>query len=136
MFWSKRDMGRHGEELAVAFLKRNGYKIVARNLAASGGEIDIVAVEKETDTLCFVEVKYRTEAEHALPVEAVTRGKKARILRAAKAYLKAHRAFGARFRFDIVSVLERQSAPPEIELYRNSFVPSRSGWTGGCPDRL
>ncbi len=135
MFWWKRDKGARGEELAVTFLKRNGYKVVTRNFASSGGEIDIIALEKATATLCFVEVKYRTEDEHALPVEAVTRGKNARLLRAAKAYLKARRAFGMSFRFDIVSVVEKEEGAPEIELYRNSFIPSRSGWTGGSPDR-
>ncbi|MDQ7780147.1 MAG: YraN family protein, partial [Planctomycetota bacterium] len=75
MFWTRKEKGARGEELAAGFLKRNGYKVIERNYTVDGGEIDIIAVEKDSDTICFVEVKYRSSDEHGLPVEAVNRTK-------------------------------------------------------------
>ena len=51
--------GKYGEELAAEFLIKSGYKIIDKNYKFSRyGEIDIIALEK--DTLCFIEVKTRT----------------------------------------------------------------------------
>ncbi|WP_448384806.1 YraN family protein, partial [Fervidobacterium sp.] len=49
---------KEAEELAVQFLKRNGYKIVERNYRTPFGEIDIIA--KLGKTYMFVEVKSGT----------------------------------------------------------------------------
>ncbi len=106
--------------------------MIEQNYAVDGGEIDIIAIEKDSDTVCFVEVKYRSSDERGLPIEAVNRTKRKRIAHAARAYLKAKRALGAPYRFDVVSVLETDGSAPEVELYRNAFVPSRSGWSGGA----
>lgn len=49
--------GRKGEDAAAAYLKKKKYKILNRNYAAVGGEIDIIARDKSF--IVFVEVKYR-----------------------------------------------------------------------------
>ena len=41
-------LGRRGERAAEKYLKRNGYRIVARNFRAAGAEIDLVAIEGKT----------------------------------------------------------------------------------------
>jgi len=47
MINSKQKLGKLGEEFAVKFLKKNGYKILDRNFKASRfGEIDIVAITR------------------------------------------------------------------------------------------
>ncbi len=51
-------LGQRGETAAVEFLRKKGYKILMRNFRASGGEIDIVALDG--DTVAFVEVKTRS----------------------------------------------------------------------------
>lgn len=53
----KRRIGDIGENLACKFLKKEGLKIVERNYLKKWGEIDIVAKEKKTNKLHFVEVK-------------------------------------------------------------------------------
>ncbi len=54
---SQLPLGRRGERAAEKYLRRNGYRIVARNFRAAGAEIDLVAMDGET--LVFVEVKTR-----------------------------------------------------------------------------
>ena len=47
--------GREFEEEAVSYLKKLGYRILARNYRTRFGELDIVALKRKT--LVFVEVK-------------------------------------------------------------------------------
>lgn len=53
---AKRHTGDVGEDRACDYLKKHGYKIVARNEWKPWGEIDIIARAKD-GTLVFVEVK-------------------------------------------------------------------------------
>jgi putative endonuclease len=53
--YSRKDIGNRGETLASDWLRRQGYSIVARNLARKTGELDIVA--KKQGVLIAVEVK-------------------------------------------------------------------------------
>ena len=63
------EQGRRGEDLAVAFLLEQGYRILQRNWREKTGEIDIIA---ETDEfIVFVEVKTRTTALFGNPEDFV-----------------------------------------------------------------
>ena len=46
--------GQAAEDKACAFLKKQGFKIVARNWHCTFGEIDIIATKKQL--LAFIEV--------------------------------------------------------------------------------
>ena len=86
------EIGKKGEKLAANFLKRNGYKILERNLHQSHNEIDIIASNKEY--IVFVEVKTRTANKdlflpYGSPATAVTKEKQKRTVRAATNYLLA-----------------------------------------------
>lgn len=59
----QQEIGEWGEQKAVEFLERRGYKIVDRNIQIKKGEIDIIAWHEKKHhgkTLCFIEVKTRT----------------------------------------------------------------------------
>jgi len=60
--------GNIGEEKAVKYLKRKGYKILETNALYKWGEIDIVAKEKN-GTLVFVEVKTLDKRGHKFNVQ-------------------------------------------------------------------
>ncbi|MCX5711170.1 MAG: YraN family protein [Candidatus Omnitrophica bacterium] len=111
-------LGRSGEELAEVFLKKSGYKILARNYKTKLGEVDIIAREK--DCICFIEVKARNTADFGLPKEAVCARKQRQISKAALVYLKDNKLLDKSARFDVVSVLLDGSSP-KIELIRNAF---------------
>jgi len=111
-------LGRRGERAAEKHLRRNGYRIVARNFRAAGAEIDLVAMDG--DTLVFVEVKTRRSRTAGAPEEAVDERKQKRMRRAAEAFAKRYRADETEMRFDIVAV-DASGKRLEIELLRNAF---------------
>lgn len=95
--------GRAGEDGAARFLEERGLEVVARNVRAGGGEIDIVASDGRA--VVFVEVKWRRDASRGVPAEAVTPAKRRRLLSAARAWLAANPAHSSRdVRFDVVAI--------------------------------
>jgi len=111
-------LGRRGERAAEKYLRRNGYRIVARNYRAAGAEIDIVAMDG--DTLVFVEVKTRRSRDAGAPEEAVDERKQKQIRRAAEIFATRFRAEEVTMRFDIIAV-DASGERLEIELLRNAF---------------
>ncbi len=112
-------VGRAGEEAAVAFLKKKGYRILERNVRSRSGEIDIVA--RHGGTVCFLEVRTRRGvATHALPLESVDARKQRRLAGLAMAYLKRRGWWARRARFDVVSVLMDEGRP-RIAVVQNAF---------------
>ena len=111
-------LGRRGERAAEKYLKRNGYRIVARNFRAAGAEIDLVAMDGET--LVFVEVKTRRSRDAGAPEEAVDERKQSRMRRAAEAFSVRYRVGEKELRFDIVAV-DAAGKRMGIELLRNAF---------------
>ena len=112
--------GTLGEKLARRFLRKNGYKIIYRNFRGnSGGEIDIVARDK--DTLVFVEVKTRSTEEFGRPLSAIDQQKRNRIARGGLAWLRMLDNPDVLFRFDVVEVLVGGDSQPRLELIKNAF---------------
>lgn len=90
-----KDIGKIGENAATKFLKKNGYKILDRNVHQSHNELDIIALNKRVGVLTFVEVKSRCVnddlySKFGTPSSAVTYSKKQRTLAAAAAYLSSN----------------------------------------------
>ena len=72
-------IGKKYENMAIHYLKKQKYKILARNFSCPAGEIDIVAYDKVNDYIVFVEVKYRATKLFGRPLEAVTTEKQRKI---------------------------------------------------------
>ncbi len=115
--WRQR-LGRRGERMAARYLRRHGYRIVARNYRAEGGEIDLVAMEGET--LVFVEVKLRRSLVAGAPEEAVDERKQEHLQRAAASFAARMRAQRHPMRFDIVAI-STAAGRPQIELFKDAF---------------
>ena len=114
------ETGKAGEKLALKALKRAGYRVLATNFRARGGEIDIVA--EHNGTIAFVEVKTRSSDAFAPPVLAVNRSKREKLARTAWYFLKCNSATDKDCRFDVVSiVIGHQSRRPKIEIIPNAF---------------
>lgn len=112
--------GQRGEVAAAKFLRRLGYRIVARGERSRLGELDLVAVDGRT--VVFVEVKTRDSVAHGRPEEAVDNEKQRRVTRAALGYLKRHGLLEQPARFDVVSVVwPSNSKQPTIEHFRDAF---------------
>lgn len=78
--------GRAGEKAAREHLMLTGYKILATNYIAGGGELDIVALKK--GVLVFAEVKTRSGDSFGTPAEAVGEKKIACLRSAAAAFIR------------------------------------------------
>ena len=112
-----RRLGIEGEEAAVRFLKKKGYRIISRNYKSPAGEMDIIA--EDGDTLVFVEVKTRTDDSFGHPFEAVTHRKQEKLRKVALSYLK-HSRREAPSRFDVLSI-EMNGAKHTIEHIKDAF---------------
>jgi putative endonuclease len=127
---TSRDVGEIGEHLAARYLLKNGFRIVVANFkvpvgrnrydALITGEIDLIALEKET--LCFIEVKTRSSDDFASPLSAINLRKQRQIIRTAKVYREIFHLTGINFRYDALSIILRENTRPEIELFRNFWT--------------
>lgn len=112
--------GKHGEDLAAAYLQKNGYRILERNHRNKLGEMDIIA--EEQGTICFVEVKTRAGAKSGLPFESIPFWKQQKLAKTALWYLTANGLLEKSARFDVVSVLENPaSGLTEIQVLKDAF---------------
>ena len=75
--FSAKKFGAAGEDIAAAYLKKHGWRVVARNYAENGGEIDIIGYKR--GKLTFFEVKTRSNETFGRPADAVGAEKTARI---------------------------------------------------------
>lgn len=113
-------LGRWGEDIAVRHLEAAGYEVLARNWRCREGELDIVA--RGGGALVFVEVKTRSGTGFGEPAEAVTRLKARRLRLLAARWLTSCRPPGQHdLRFDVISVLRRQGAVPEVLHLQAAF---------------
>jgi len=111
-------LGQSGEEAAVSFIKRNGYRIITKNYKSKLGEIDIIARDK--GTICFIEVKSRKTDRYGLPQEAVSMDKQRHISRAALLFLKEKNLLNKKARFDVISIIYNEGIP-KLGLIKNAF---------------
>jgi putative endonuclease len=106
----RMELGRLGEDRAVALYQDWGYELVARNDNYHRlGELDFVA--RREGVLAFVEVRTRATDSGGHPLESVTAQKRAKIIRAAVLFWDqlpdARRAGIDELRFDVVGVVQR-----------------------------
>lgn len=111
-------LGKHGEELACAELRRLGYEILERRYRTRFGEIDIVA--RQDGVVVFVEVKARGGPGFGSGAAAVTAWKQRRVARMAQDFVVRHRLHGHPCRFDVVAV-EVGRDGPRVDVFRHAF---------------
>jgi putative endonuclease len=116
---TRKALGSRGEDLAVRYLKKKGFKVIERNYHCPWGEIDLVAREK--NTLVFVEIKARSSSEYGLPQDAVDRFKQKKLIEVARAYMAEHHLKDDIIaRFDVVAI-HLTPTGPDIELIKDAF---------------
>ena len=89
----RKKLGDFGEQAATAYLAKQGYALLARKWRCPSGELDLVL--RDGATLVFVEVRTRRSPDGrggalaGIAEESVGRGKRARLIALAYAYLEA-----------------------------------------------
>lgn len=103
-----RARGAAAEWFAAVWLTFKGYRVIARQFRAHGGELDVVALTpywRSPCTIVFVEVRARYTREQA--VESVTAVKRRRVQRAAAQFCaRRPRLALLPRRFDIIAVTQ------------------------------
>ena len=114
---------RRGEQAAARLLRQKGMRVVAEGESDRGGEIDLIAVDRNCRVILFVEVKTHGTLKPGHPAERVDHLKQGRITRAALRYLKRERLLGVAARFDVIAVwwAEGGITPERIEHYESAF---------------
>ena len=107
VFTSKtQKIGEKGEDEAVSYLKKQGFRIVERNIANKFGEIDIVA--KKAGKYYFFEVKAGQKGGFVNPAENLTKAKLGKFLISVEHYVLVHNI--KEYRAQGIIVLFRQGS--------------------------
>jgi putative endonuclease len=115
-----RAVGDEGEEHAVKYLEKQGYRIVQRNYLRKWGELDIIA--KRKGVLYFVEVKsvtsnfYISGPDWYRPEDNMHRLKAQRLKRAVQSYLAENGlSIETDWEFSLITVVMKRKSR---ELYK------------------
>jgi len=107
--------GRLGEDLAVSYLEKKGYKIVERNFRTRFGEVDIICYNGKN--LVFVEVKTKIGHDFGEPEDMVNKGKISKVKRMGEVYL-IEKGMDLFCRVDVVAiVLDEEKRVERIDHY-------------------
>ena len=114
-----REIGQITEGQAAKFLRKKGFKILARNWrpAHGHGEIDLVAMEGKQ--LIFVEVRARSQEALVRGALSLDAHKKEVLRHTIEAYLRVWRTKNPSratppWRFDVVEVCLKQKGPAQL----------------------
>jgi len=112
---SRSQLGKAGENIVVAALKKKGYSILDRNYRRQYGEIDIIAGKK--DLLLFIEVKMRKNPRFDLEY-LITYSKQRKIVTVAKEYIARYNHDQKTCRFDVALI------EGTIKNHKLTYIPN------------
>ena len=125
-FNKRSTKGREAENIACEHLKKNGLQLVETNFYSRHGEIDLIM--QHNNTLVFIEVRYRKNADYGGALASITPGKQSKVRKTALYYMqKKGRDFNARI--DVVAIsntcsdnkLKASENAVQIEWIQNAF---------------
>ncbi len=118
--WLRRWFGTRSERAAARFLRKRGYRILARNFRCDLGEIDLIALDG--NCIVFVEVRSTEQADLTRPALSVDHAKQRRLTRLALYFLKCKNLLNHSARFDVLTVgWPAGSGEPTIAHYPSAF---------------
>ena len=119
----KHTRGKFGEDYTAEYLINKGFVILDRNFRRRGGELDIVALDK--NELVVVEVKTRKFGSLTDGVEAITKTKMKNIISTAQRYIYENDVEFCGMRFDVAEIVVTTDEIPsvlEFNYYENAFT--------------
>lgn len=108
----RRLYGQRGEQIAVHYLRAQGYRIEQQNYRCRVGEIDIIAWDGPI--LVFIEVKTKGQTAFGAPQAMVDRRKQKTITRVAMVYVQQHQLRDTVLRFDVVAITFPPDGAPDV----------------------
>ena len=115
----RKDAGNEAEDSALAYLKKFGLKLIARNYRCRAGELDLVMLEGQT--LVLVEVRFRSSDHYGGAAASISAKKQRRIITAAR-HLLTTRADLRRYpaRFDVIAMSSLGHG--DIQWIKGAFI--------------
>ena len=108
--------GRAGEAAAAFFLEEKGMRILEKNFRSRSGEIDIIAMDR--DTIVFAEVKTWVSYGIDALEQALNKKKQHKIIETSKYFMSLHREYRyMAIRFDVIFI-----APHGITHLASAFT--------------
>lgn len=112
---SASSIGASMEDAAAHYLQRAGLSVVERNYRSRHGEIDLIA--RESDTIVFVEVRFRRSNRFGGAGASVDTRKQQKLLATAQSYLQQHK-LDCPCRFDVLAI---DGDAQNIQWIKNAF---------------
>jgi putative endonuclease len=109
-----KSLGNWGENLALTYLQKKGYRFVSRNFRCQLGEIDLVVTKD--DTLVFVEIKTRQTDEYGQPELAVNSRKVRSMIKTAQYFRLLHPHLPESYRLDVIAIRVISELPTKATL--------------------
>ena len=113
------EIGKIGEEIALKFIKKQGYEVLEQNWRYKKFEIDLIA--KDGETLVVIEVKTRKSDALGAPDVFVDKKKQRFLIKAINEYTH-QKQLENEIRFDIISVLYDNNQE-KVEHIKEAFYP-------------
>lgn len=100
-----RVLGHAIETWVCEQLTQKGLTLICENYTTPYGEIDLIMMDNKSNTLVFVEVRYRKNTTYGEGFETISYAKQRKIITAAKCFIRYKPKLCDRsLRFDVASV--------------------------------
>lgn len=110
---SSKSKGTHFEEHALHYLQQKGLTLIQRNFHCRLGEIDLIMLHQKT--LCFIEVKYRSNDRFGGTAYSIPLSKQRKITDTALVFISKHKEYQHHnYRFDALLI------KPEVASRQNT----------------
>jgi len=115
-------LGAQYEDAALAYLRRNGLRLLIQNYRCRFGEIDLIM--RHENCLVFVEVRFRNRNRFADASLTVDHRKQSKLVKAAALFLSQHRRHADdTVRFDVLAFDRTDNAASTIQWIKDAFRP-------------
>lgn len=114
---SRQKAGQAAEQQALQYLQGQGLHLLAQNWRCKRGELDLVMLD--SDTVVFVEVRYRQHAQWGGALASIDARKRQKLILAAQTFLQQESRWANNpCRFDVIAI---DSSTPDMNWLRNAF---------------
>jgi len=116
----RRWFGQRSERFVAKYLRRNGCRILGRNVDDRLGEIDLLALDGQT--IVVVEVRSSETKTFDELAATVNHDKQRRLTDATLRFIQRRRLWNVGVRFDVIALRWPPGArEPEVRHYRHAF---------------
>ena len=117
--FNKKTIGKQFEELASAYLQKQGLRLINKNYRSYFGEIDLIMRDRED--IVFVEVRSRKRHDYGHVIESINYAKQKKLIKTAILFLQEKKwLYKICSRFDVITIHMSENKP-QLEWVKNAF---------------